>query len=235
MKKIGKLAHIFLQKLKRIIKPNISTKDIEDSFNDYLRRHKVESAFLGYNGYPGSLCVSVNEEIIHGIPHKKKVIRIGDIVSVDLGIKNSGLFVDCAYTYLVGDVDSFKKKLMKVCLKALTKGIRKARPGNTTGDIGFAIQKVVENNGFSVIRKFVGHGVGRDLHCYPEVPNFGEKGKGVILEEGMTIAIEPMVSAGSYDVEVLDDGWTVKTKDNSLSCHFEHTVAVTKRGPFVIT
>ncbi|OPX30867.1 MAG: type I methionyl aminopeptidase [Candidatus Omnitrophica bacterium 4484_171] len=234
MKKIGKLAHIFLQKLKRIIRAGMATKDIENSFNDYLGRYKVESAFLGYSGYPGSLCVSVNEEIIHGIPDAKKIIKDGDVVSVDLGIKNNGLFVDCAYTYLVGRVDYLKKKLAKVCMQALMKGIKEARPGNTTGDIGFAVQKVVESNGFSVVRKFVGHGVGKDLHCYPEVPNFGEKGEGALLKEGMAIAIEPMVSAGSYDVEVLNDGWTVRTKDGSLSCHFEHTVAITKKGPFVI-
>ena len=235
MKRIGKLAQIFLQKLKRIIKIGISTKDIESSFNDYLEKHRVESAFFGYSGYPGSLCVSVNEEIIHGIPNENKIVKDGDMVSVDLGIKNNGLYVDCAYTYLVGHVDSFKKKLAKVGLKALMSGIREARCGNTTGDIGSAVQKVVEENGFSVIRRFVGHGVGKDLHCYPEIPNFGEKAKGAPLTEGMGIAIEPMVSAGSYDVEVLDDGWTVKTKDNSLSCHFEHTVVVTSKGPLIIT
>ena len=235
MKRIGRLAHIFLRRLKKVIREGMSTKDIEDSFNAYLKKNNVESAFLGYSGYPASLCVSVNEEIIHGIPKKEKIIKNGDVVSVDLGIKNNGLYVDCAYTYLVGSDDYFKKKLMKVCLQALISGIKQARPGNTTGDIGFAVQRVVESNGFSVIRKFVGHGVGRDLHCYPEVPNFGRRGQGAPLKEGMAIAIEPMVSAGSYDVDILSDGWTVKTKDNSLSSHFEHTVAITKNGPLVIT
>ncbi len=235
MKRLGRMAHIFLQKLKKIIKPGISTKDIESSFDEYLEEHNVESAFLGYSGYPASLCVSVNEEIIHGIPDRNKIIKDGDIVSVDLGIKDKGLYTDCTRSYLVGGAGPLKKKLAKVCLQSLVEGIKNARVGNTTGDIGFAVQRVVEGNGFSVIRNFVGHGVGKDLHCYPEVPNFGVRGEGAPLKNGMGIAIEPMISAGSYEVEVLDNGWTVKTKDNSLSCHFEHTIVVTNDGPLIIT
>ncbi len=235
MKRIGKIARIFLQRLKKVIKAGITTKDIERQFDSFLQTYRLNSAFKGYNGYPASLCVSVNEEIIHGIPQENRVIKDGDLVSVDLGIEKDSLFVDCAYTYLVGKVSSFKKKLFKVGLWALREGIKKAYIGNTTGDIGFAIQKVVERNGFSVIRRFVGHGIGHKLHCYPEVPNFGEKKTGATLKEGMVLAIEPMISSGSYEVEILDDGWTAKTRDGSLSCHFEHTVAVTKKGPLIIT
>lgn len=236
MRKLGRVAYTFLRKLRKVLRPGITTKDIEGRFDKYIYKYSnMSSAFLGYNDYPASLCVSVNEEIIHGIPQKNKVIKDGDLVSVDLGLKHNGLFVDCAYTYLVGRSSRLQKKMVKVGLQALGEGIKQSKVGNTINDIGCAIQKVTESNGFSVIRKFVGHGIGRSLHCFPEVPNFGDKSNDTILEEGMVLAIEPMISNGDYEVEVLGDGWTAKTKDNSLSCHFEHTVAITKNGPRVLT
>ncbi|MFH1768324.1 MAG: type I methionyl aminopeptidase [Candidatus Omnitrophota bacterium] len=236
MRKLGKIAATFLRRLRKIIRANLTTKDIEGMFDDYLRRNKrVESAFLGYNGYPASLCVSVNEEVIHGIPNKNKVIKNGDIVSVDLGLKSKGLFVDCAYTYRIGKVSLAAEKLIKTGMRALKAGIKNARINNRVGDISSAVQKTSESNGYAVIRKFVGHGIGKTLHCYPEVPNFGNSGNGPVLQEGMVLAIEPMIASGSFDVETSPDGWTVKTQDNSLSCHFEHTVAITKRGPWILT
>jgi len=235
MSKAGKVAAKALKKLKKFIRQGITTKDIEDFFEKELENYPgMEPAFKGYMGYPAACCVSVNEEIIHGIPSKKKV-KDGDIVSVDLGIKYKDLFVDTAYTYAVGRVSSLAKKLIKVSLKALYEGISKAKAGSRVGDIGFAVQDFVEKNNFSVIRSFVGHGIGRDLHIRPEVPNFGHKGQGEVLEQGSAIAIEPMVCAGSFEVDILDDGWTAKTKDNSLSAHFEHTVAITDKGPWILT
>ena len=235
MRQAGKVASRVLRKLKRVIKPGISTKSIEEFFEEEVIKYPgMELAFKGFSGFPASCCVSVNEEIIHGIP-SKRIISSGDLVSVDLGIKHKGLFVDTAYTYIIGKVSSSAKKLVRATRKSLYEGIRKAKAGARVGDIGSSIQNFIEANGFSVIRKFVGHGIGRQLHLPPEIPNFGKAGQGSILEPGEVIAIEPMVSAGSWDVDVRSDGWTAKTKDNSLSAHFEHTVAITERGPWVLT
>jgi methionyl aminopeptidase len=235
MRKAGKIASYILRRLKKIIRPGITAKNIEQFFVETIKKYSgMESAFLGFNGYPAHLCVSINEEIIHGIP-TSRIVKEGDVVSVDLGIKYKGLFIDTAYTYLVGKVNSLAKKLVNITFRALYEGIKKAKIGAKIGDIGYAIQHFVEKNGFSVIRRFVGHGIGRDLHLPPEVPNFGERGKGEGIREGYVLAIEPMVSAGSYEVEILDNGWTAKTKDNSLSAHFEHTVAITKKGAWILT
>ena len=236
MRKAGKIASLALKSLGKTIKPGISTKEIELCFDDFLKKFpSMKSAFYGYNSYPASLCISRNEEIIHGIPDRKTIIKKGDLVSIDLGIEHKGVFVDCAHTYIVGGGSTLAKELVRVGVEALRKGIKKAKVGLRVGDVSAAIQKTVEAQGFSVIRKFVGHGIGRALHCYPEVPNFGYPGEGEPLKEGMVLAIEPMISSGAFDVEVLDDGWTAKTKDNSLSSHFEHTVAITKKGPWVLT
>jgi len=236
MRRIGKIAGKIIRSLRRFIKAGISTKDIELFFENTLKKYPgLEPAFLGYNGYPALLCVSLNEEIIHGIPKEERKIKDGDLVSVDLGIKFKNLFVDTAYTYPVGRVNSLAKKLIKVGRKALAEAIKKARVGFYTGDIGETIEKIVKKAGFSVIKSFVGHGIGHKLHCSPEVPNFGRKGEGTMLCEGMVIAIEPMISAGREDVEIAQDRWTARTKDGSLSCHFEHTVAITKKGPIIIT
>ena len=235
MRKAGKVASEVLRSLKSFIKAGITTKDIEKFFEKKLSKYpEMEPAFKGFMGYPASCCVSVNEEVIHGIP-SKRVIKNGDIVSVDLGIKYKGLFVDTAYTYNIGKSSLLAKKLVRISRKSLYEGIRHIKVNKHLGDVSSAIQKFVEKNNFSVVRKFVGHGIGKKLHMPPEVPNFGEKGKGVVLKQGYVIAVEPMVAAGNYDVEVLSDGWTAKTKDNSLSAHFEHTIAITKKGPWILT
>lgn len=236
MRKAGKVAACILRKLGKLVKPGATTKCLEEGFDACLAQYPgMTGAFKGFMGYPASICVSVNEEVIHGIPKNTVVIQDGDVVSIDLGIKYKGLFVDTAHTFIAGKASKEAKQLVKATYRSLYEGIKQARVGATIGDVGFAVQTFLEKRGFSVIRKFVGHAIGRKLHLYPEVPNFGVKGEGEKLTEGMAIAIEPMVSVGSYDVEVLEDGWTAKTKDNSLSAHFEHTVAITKRGPVIIT
>ncbi|MCP4652458.1 MAG: type I methionyl aminopeptidase [Candidatus Omnitrophica bacterium] len=236
MREAGKVAADVLRSLKKVIKAGISTKDIETFFDRRLDKYPaMTAAFKGYSGYPASVCVSLNDEVIHGIPSSERLIEDGDIVSVDLGIKYKGLFVDTACTYAVGKVPALAKKLIKATESALAVGIKKAKIGLKVGDISSSIQKSIERKGFSAVRQFVGHGIGRELHLPPEVPNFGEPGSGEELKEGRVIAIEPMVTVGGYEVEVLADGWTAKTKDGSLSAHIEHTVAITKKGPLVIT
>lgn len=236
MRQAGRVAAFILKKLRHCVKPGVATKYIEDSFDNYLKEYPgMESAFKGFMGYPASLCVSINDEVIHGLPSDKREICEGDLVSIDLGIKYKGLFVDTAYTYIAGRAGNVARKLVKATLKSLYEGIKKVKPEATTGDIGSAVQNFVESQGFAVIRQFVGHGIGRSLHLSPEVPNFGTPGAGEKLFEGMAIAIEPMVTAGKYDVTVASDGWTAKTKDGSLSAHFEHTIAITKKGPLILT
>ena len=236
MRQAGKIAAAVLKKLRRFIRPGISTKDIETFFDRYLEKYPgMEPAFKGYSGYPASICVSINDEVIHGIPSTNRVISDGDVVSVDLGIKYKGLFVDTAYTYLVGNVSDQAKRLTRITRESLQAGIKNARPGNKIGMISSVVQNLVEHAGFSVIRKFVGHGIGHNLHVPPEVPNFGTIDDGDKLTEGCAIAIEPMVCAGAFDVEIMTDGWTAKTKDKSIAAHFEHTVAITPKGPWVIT
>lgn len=236
MRKAGKVAANILYMIRKVIRPGITTKDVESFFINYLDKFPgMESAFYGYNGYPGAICVSKNDEVIHGIPKDECMISEGDLVSVDLGIKYEGVYVDCAWSYAAGKVSDLVRKLIKVGREALRRGIAKARPGKTVGDIGHAIQTYVEENGFSVVRKFVGHGIGRQLHCSPEVPNFGNAQEGQVLKDGMVLAIEPMISSGGHQVEILNDGWTARTKDRSLSSHFEHSVAITRKGPWVLT
>lgn len=235
MREAGKVAAVILRKINKFLKPGISTKDIEGFIEKEIRLNPgMEPAFKGFMGYPASCCVSINEEIIHGIP-SKRLVADKDLVSIDVGIKYKGLFVDTAYTYIAGRASKLAKRLIKISLKSLDVGIRQIRVGVRVGDVGSAIQIFVEKNNFSIIRKFVGHGIGRELHLPPEVPNFGEPGQGPELKEGLAIAIEPMISVGSYDVDIASDGWTAKTKDNSLSAHFEHTVAITEKGPWVLT
>ncbi|MDD4183425.1 MAG: type I methionyl aminopeptidase [Candidatus Omnitrophica bacterium] len=236
MRQAGRVAALILKKLGKCVRPGVATKYIEESFDSYLKEYPgMESAFKGFMGYPASLCVSINDEVIHGIPSDKREIREGDLVSIDLGIKYKGLFVDTAYTYIAGRAGKAARKLVKASLKSLYAGIKKVKPQATIGDIGSAVQNFVESQGFAVVRQFVGHGIGRALHLPPEVPNFGIPGEGDKLFEGMAIAIEPMVTAGKYDVVVAGDGWTAKTRDGSLSAHFEHTIAITKKGPLILT
>ncbi len=235
MREAGKVAAVILKKLKRFIRPGISTKNIEEFFEREISKYPgMEAAFKGFMDYPASCCISINEEIIHGIP-SQRVVKEGDLVSVDLGIKYKGLFVDTAYTYIIGKATPLAKRLVEVTKKSLKQGIKQIKPGKRVGDVGSTIQSYVEKNGFSVIRRFVGHGIGRNLHLPPEIPNFGEEGEGAELQTGYVIAVEPMVSAGGFSVDILDDGWTAKTKDNSLAAHFEHTIAITKKGPWVLT
>lgn len=217
------------------VRPGASTMDLERAAVTCIKELKVVSAFKGYHDYPAVLCTSVNEEVIHGIPNEKRLLREGDIVSVDCGVIIDGFFSDRAMTYPVGAVSAKAEKLLRVTEASLYAAIDKARPGGRLGDIAWAVQKLCEAEGYGVVKEFVGHGIGKSMHEDPQVPNFGDPGKGPRLKPGMVLAIEPMINAGSPDVKVLNDGWTAITVDGSLSAHFEHTVAITKDGPRVLT
>jgi methionyl aminopeptidase len=224
-----------IEELKFYIKEGLSTKDIELFIENLIEKMGGVPAFKGYKGYPASACISVNSQVVHGIPSDKFFIKEGDIVSVDVGVICDGFYGDGAYTYPVGKISEEAKKLMKVTKEALYEGIKKAKPGRRVGDISYAIQSHVETKGFSVVRAFVGHGIGRSLHEEPQIPNFGKEGTGPKLKRGMTLAIEPMVNAGTYEVVILPDGWTAVTKDGSLSAHYEHTIAITEDEPEILT
>jgi len=217
------------------VEPGVSTEEIDRIAENYIRSQGAVPNFKGYNGFPATACISINNEVIHGIPSKRRIIREGDIVSIDLGAKINGYHGDNAATFAAGDVSEEAKLLMTATEESLYEGIKVALAGNRIGDIAHAVQSYVEERGFSVVREYVGHGVGTQLHESPEVPNFGKPGRGIRLVPGMTLAIEPMVNSGGYDVDVLPDGWTVLTKDGSLSAHFEHTVAITADGPKILT
>ena len=217
------------------MKPGATTLDLEKAAEARLDELGVKAAFKGYHGYPCVLCTSVNSEVVHGIPSAKRVLKEGDIVSVDFGAMVDGYYGDAAITVPVGAIDSGAARLLDVTEKSLHAGIAAVKPGATLGDVGAAVQEVVEAEGFSVVRDFVGHGIGVHMHEDPQVPNFGEAGRGMKLKAGMVIAIEPMVNAGKPDVQVLSDGWTAVAKDGSMSAHFEHTVAVTATGARVLT
>lgn len=218
----------------KAVEPGVTTAEIDKIAYDYIRSQGGEPNFLHYNGYPATACISINDEVIHGIPGTR-VLKQGDIVSIDLGAKFEGYNGDNAATFACGDVSDEAKRLMDATREALYEGIRAAVYGGRIGDISHAVQAYVEARGYSVVRDFVGHGVGASLHEAPEVPNFGRPGHGIRLVPGMTLAIEPMVNLGRPDVRVLDDGWTVKTTDGKLSAHFEHTVAITADGPVILT
>lgn len=224
-----------LQLAGELIKPGISTKELDNLLHKYIVKNKGVPSFLGYNGFPGSACISLNDTIIHGIPSKDIIIKDGDIVSVDVGAIVNGFHGDNAYTYLVGEVDEETKRLCKVTEESLYKAIGQAQVGNRLGDIGHAVQSLSEGAGFSVVREFVGHGVGRNLHEEPEVPNFGTPGRGQRLVAGMTIAIEPMINMGTAAITQQSDGWTIKTRDHKPSAHYEHTILITNNGPIVLT
>lgn len=217
------------------IEPGVTTAELDRIAEEYIRSQGAVPNFKNYQGYPATACISVNNEVIHGIPSKKRKICQGDIVSVDLGAEFGGYHGDNAATFAVGDVSAEAKRLINTTRESLYEGIKMARAGGRIGDISYAIQSYVEARGFSVVRDFVGHGIGTALHEAPEVPNFGIPGRGIRLLPGMTIAIEPMINVGKPDVKVLPDGWTVLTKDGSLSAHFEHTVAITSDGPQIMT
>lgn len=217
------------------VKAGATTADIDKAVNDYILSHGARPNFKGYGGFPASACISINDVVIHGIPSKDIVVKEGDIVSIDTGAVIDGFHGDNAATFAVGNISREVQQLMEATKSALYKGIEAAKAGNRIGDISNAVQKEVEAKGFSVVRTYVGHGIGTKLHESPEIPNFGPAGRGPRLIPGMTLAIEPMVNQGKYGVHVEGDGWTVRTDDGSLSAHFEHTIAITKDGPIILT
>ncbi len=226
-----------LEVLKGIVEPGITTMDLERACVKELKKrdNKVKAAFKGYRGFPACLCTSVNEEVVHGMPTDKKVLKNGDILSVDFGVEYNGYYGDSAFTVPVGDVSDEAKKLMDVTSRCLEVAIETAIVGNRLYDISNAVQTLAEGNGFSVVKAFVGHGIGTELHEPPQIPNFGEKGRGIRLKEGMVFAIEPMINLGTDDIKVLGDGWTAVTSDGKLSAHFEHSIAITADGPYVLS
>ena len=234
MRRGGQILARVLREVTSMIKPGMHTRELDQIAEAYLLARGAKPAFKGYRGYPSALCVSVNEEVVHGIPGNR-ALKEGDLVSLDLGVFLEGFYTDAAVTVPVGRVTSTLLKLLRVCRDALTVGIEKARPGLHLGDISAAIQNEVERNGLYVVRDFAGHGIGKQLHEEPQVANFGQAGTGILLEEGMTLAIEPMVNLGTSLVSIQGDGWTVVTRDQRPSAHFEHTVAITANGPEILT
>ena len=235
MRKAGKVVREVLELVRSLVKPGVTTLDLDRAAEERLKELGAKAAFKGYHGYPAVLCASVNAEVVHGIPSAKRVLKDGDIVSVDFGAFVEGYCGDAAITVPVGTVDAGTLRLLDVTQASLKAGIAAVKPGATLGDVGSAVQTVVEAAGFSVVRDFVGHGIGVHMHEDPQVPNYGVAGRGMKLKAGMVIAIEPMVNAGGPDVVVLDDGWTAVAKDGSMSAHFEHTVAVTASGARILT
>lgn len=235
MRKAGRIVRQVLQTVKALVAPGVSTMVLERAAEKKMRELGAKPAFKGYYDYPCVLCTSVNDQIVHGIPSEKRVLQEGDIVSIDCGVVLDGFYGDSAITVPVGKVAPEVEKLLRVTEESLRQAINAMVIGNTVGDIGYAVQKLVEDNGFSVVRDFVGHGIGTRLHEDPQVPNYGSVGVGPKLKEGMVLAIEPMVNAGKPGARVLEDKWTAVTEDGSFSAHFEHCVAVTKDGPVVLT
>jgi methionyl aminopeptidase len=227
------VAEVF-QELEKVIEPGITTHELDQITEKIILSRGAIPAFKGYRGFPASLCVSINEEIVHGIPSQRKV-KEGDIVSLDVGVNLNGYFGDGAITLPVGELDREVRRLLEVTERALHVGIEKAKVGNRLFDISYAIQAWVEGHGFSVVRDYVGHGIGRDLHEEPQIPNFGTPHQGPRLEKGMVFALEPMVNEGTYEVKILSDGWTVVTADGKRSAHFEHTIAITDGGPQILS
>ena len=219
----------------KAVEPGVSTLEIDTIVRKYIEKEGATPSFLGYGGFPASACISVNNVVIHGIPSKKQILKEGDIVSVDVGAFIDGFHGDNAYTFKCGKVSAEAEALLKATEESLYEGIKQAKAGNRVGDIGSAVQKYVEDRSYSVVRDFVGHGVGAKLHEDPSVPNYGTPGRGVRLLPGMTIAIEPMVTQGSCEVKILKDGWTTVTKDGKLAAHFEHSIAITPDGPVILT
>ena len=234
MHQAGKVVAETLTKLVAELRPGVVVKDLDKTVRKEFERHGVEPTFLGYHGYPATVCISVNEEIVHGIPGKR-VIQDGDVVSLDLGCTYKGFVADSALTVIVGEPKPGSQELVDVTAGALREGIRHLKPGDRLGEVSHAIQEYIESRGFGVVREYVGHGVGRDMHEEPQVPNFGPKDRGPLLKKGMVLALEPMVTVGDWRTRQLDDHWTVVTADGSLSAHFEHTVAITDKGPLVLT
>lgn len=234
MRRSNQIVAEILEEIKGAVRPGVSTRELDERAEVLLKRRKARSAFKGYSGFPAVLCTSINEEVVHGIP-SGRVLKEGDILSLDFGVIYEDYYGDAAVTLSVGHATPEAERLLRVAEEALYLAIEQARPENRLQDISAAIQTHVEGHGFSVVRDFVGHGIGKHLHEKPQVPNFGLRGQGLRLQPGMTLAIEPMINAGGYEVVVLADGWTAVTKDRSLSAHFEHSVAVTEDGPYILS
>lgn len=235
MRKSGEITRDALSLIEKSIKPGISTKTLDKIAYDYIISRGATPNFLNYNGFPGTICASINDEVVHGIPSKHAILKEGDIISVDMGAILDGWHSDAARTFGVGKISDEAKKLIDVTRESFFEGIKYAKHGAKLGDISAAIQKYAEGYGYGVVRDLVGHGIGRSLHEDPSVPNFGTAGKGVRLAEGMTLAIEPMINEGTWKVAVLDDDWTVVTADGKLSAHYENTIAITKNGCEILT
>lgn len=235
MRKAGAIVAQILDEMTKMAAPGMSTGELDRYAEGRIKDLGATPAFKGYHGFPACVCISVNHEVVHGIPSTKRILKDGDIVGLDFGVSYEGWYGDSARTIAIGKVSPSAQKLMEVTQESLRLGIEQCIEGNRVFDIGHAVQNYVEKFGYGVVREFVGHGIGRALHEDPQVPNFGPKGKGPVLKVGMVIAIEPMVNAGSHEVKVLGDGWTAVTVDRSLSAHFEHTVAITPNGPEVLT
>jgi len=234
IRKASKILVDVLNLLKAHISDGIETKELDSIAYEEIKLRGAQPAFLGYRGFPSSICVSINEEIVHGIPSSRE-LEAGDIASIDIGVELDGFFSDAAVTVAVGEVGEDKQRLIDATRDSLYKGIEKAMPGFRVSDISYSIQEYVEKNNFSVIKEFVGHGIGLSLHEDPQIPNFGQGGMGARIKEGMVLAIEPMISAGNWESEILEDGWTAVTRDRSLAAHFEHTVAITAEGAQILT
>jgi methionyl aminopeptidase len=235
MQRVGRLVGEVLIELSAAVKPGISTGDLDELAERRIVAAGATPAFKGYHGYPATICASINDEVIHGIPSGRRVLEEGDIIAIDVGASLDGYYGDSAITLPVGHVSEEAARLLRVTEESLFKAIDRVRPGGRVSDVSHAVQQHVEAFGFSVVREFVGHGIGRQMHEEPQVPNYGQPGRGPRLTEGMVLAIEPMVNAGKPAVKVLSDGWTAVTRDKSLSAHFEHTVAVTSGEPWILT
>jgi methionyl aminopeptidase len=235
MRRGGHILSEVMDRLRTGVKPGMSTLEIDTDVEEFIRARGAVPAFKGYRGFPATACISINEEVVHGIPSASRHVKEGDIVGLDLGCIVEGYYADCAFTLAIGEVPARVQELLDVTRESLERGITECRPGRRLSDVSHAIQSHVERHGFSVVRAFVGHGIGRALHEEPQVPNFGDPGRGPQLRAGMVLAIEPMVTMGSWEVKILDDGWTAVTRDGSLAAHFEHTIAVTESGPEVLT
>lgn len=234
MREAGKIVALAIEEIRKAVAPGITTKELDAIAESFIRQCGAKPAFKGYNGFPASICASINEEVVHGIPGLRK-LKNGDIISVDVGSEINGYFGDAAITLPVGEIDPRLADLLKVTEASLYQGIKEAHLANRLSDISHAVQKYVEDNGFSVVRQYVGHGIGSAMHEEPQVPNFGKPGRGPRLQKGMALAIEPMVNMGNYEVYSKEDKWTVVTKDNLPSAHFEHTIVILEDGPEIMT
>jgi methionyl aminopeptidase len=234
MAKAGRVVADTLAVIGEAVRPGVTTKELDEAAEDYIRSQGGVPTFKGYHGFPASICTSPNSMVVHGIPGAYS-LKDGDLISIDVGVTLGGFVADSAYTFAVGEIDEDAQRLLDACQAALEAGIEEARPGNRIGNISSAVQRTTEAAGFSVVRSLVGHGIGRSMHEEPQIPNFGEPGHGPLLAPGMTLAIEPMINAGTPRVVVAEDRWSISTEDGSLSAHFEHTVAVTEDGPRILT